>query len=276
MAAKKPHVDVRGILKTHSRRLLNEFREGEQTSPNALDRGLPREKAVFDFLTAKLPGRYGVGNGIVVDAKEGQSLQCDVVIFDSQHTPKLSTSSAMSIWPFDVVYCVAEVKSKLTEAALSEAVENIASFKKLQRPARQLAGGPGFVANVGFMNPPFGVVIAHAWGDDLMPTGPAYREAFDKIVQSVPAEQQIDAYCVIEGGGGCRAKVSEDGRRTVFGLFPNEQERPPLVHLRSLEDSALAWFLLILTSLLNTIDLGEPNLVPYLRYVADKPTATKP
>src|SRR5258708_15403531 len=78
----EPRANVREILQSHSRKLLHDFREGAKTSNVAYDPGLSREKAVRDFLNDRLPGRYAVGDGLVIDLDGGQSKQCDVVVYD--------------------------------------------------------------------------------------------------------------------------------------------------------------------------------------------------
>jgi hypothetical protein len=121
----------------HARTLLHDFREDEKTTPPAVERGLPREAAVLALLRRQLPGRYGVGSGVIFDRHGGQSEQCDVVIYDAKRTPRLSTDRplAMKIWPYDFVYGIVQVKSKLTRSALRDAVGNVAAFKRL-KPGR--------------------------------------------------------------------------------------------------------------------------------------------
>jgi hypothetical protein len=181
-------VDVQELLNSYSRRLLHEFREGNLTSKVAFDRGLPREAAVRGFFESRLPGRYGVGEGLVIDTSGGQSEQCDVVVYDREMTPHLSMGTAMSVWPFESVYGIIQVKSVLTKNALDSAVANIGSFKCLSRPANRFAGGRGVYTAAGaFLNPPLGMLIAHTL-DGSVPTGAAVQE----VIKAAPREQQID------------------------------------------------------------------------------------
>ncbi len=152
-----PHVNASEILQSYARKLLYDFREDEKNIPTGYDRGRPREEAVREFLRQKLPGRYGVGHGVVIDSEGGQSLQCDVVIYDAARAPRLSDERAMPFWPFEFVYAIAEVKSKLTRAEFKKAVANIAAFKRLKRPQNNLAGSDGVYSHVGFQNPACGI-----------------------------------------------------------------------------------------------------------------------
>jgi hypothetical protein len=159
----KPRVDVSEVFQSYSRKLLNDYREGTKASSIAFDRGLPREKAVREFFAKRLPGRYAVGEGLVVDRDGGQSEQCDLIIYDRETTPALSTEQAMSIWLFESVYAVGQVKSTLTESELKSAVANIAAFKRLSRKENKLAGGGGAYHLVGKMNPALGLLSRTRW-----------------------------------------------------------------------------------------------------------------
>jgi hypothetical protein len=144
MAEGKSRVDLSEVFQSYSRKLLHEYREGARALPkHAYDRGPGRERAVRDFFRERLPGRYGVGEGIVIDAHGDQ---CDVVIYDDERTPVLSTEQSLTLWPYEAVYAVVQVKSRLTRSALAEAVSNITAFKRLKREENALVGGQGFVS----------------------------------------------------------------------------------------------------------------------------------
>jgi hypothetical protein len=258
------HVDVTAVLQSHSRQLLHEFSEGTRTAKLAFDRGLPRERAVRTFLGKRLPRRYGVSDGVVVDAEGGQSEQCDVVIYDRERMPTLATPSAMKIWPFETVYAVAQVKSTLTRSELKSAVDNIAAFKKLKRADNRMLGGRGLNAMAGDVrNRPVGILVAYKTADDFEFGG----DEFEQIVKSVPLEQQIDIICVVEGPVACRA--SKQGEATIIGFDgPNGPNDGLLT--TDFGDGALSAFLLIASTFLNSIDLGDPVLLRYLNFLAER------
>jgi hypothetical protein len=246
-------VNVPAVLKSYSRSLLGAYEDGTRMLVQEFERGAAREKAVFDFLSKRLPARYGVGEGFVIDGEGGQSDQCDVVIYDRERTPCLSVEPARTIWPFESVYGVVQVKSKLTRAQLKDAVENIASFKRLSRLTNRLSEGRGARTLVGELNPPLGILIAHQVSKDVAPdTG-----SFAKVVECVPREHQLDAYCIVSGAIGFRGNGPE-GEPWWKG--------PELVH-SDYGDGALAAFLLFLSSALNNLVLGDANLFHYLGFL---------
>jgi hypothetical protein len=262
-------VDVQELLNSYSRRLLHEFREGNLTSKVAFDRGLPREAAVREFFESRLPGRYGVGEGLIIDTSGGQSEQCDVVVFDREMTPHLSTGTAMSVWPFESVYGVIQVKSVLTENALDSAVANVGSFKCLSRPANKFAGGRGvYTAAGGFLNPPLGMLIAHAL-DGSVPTG-----AIQEVIKAAPREQQIDLYCILTGRVGYRTTIVNEGQVDPDGRRSNVHINVGLGGTEFVEtdfgDGALAAFLLISISIMNGILLGDQYFYQYLSFLEQR------
>jgi hypothetical protein len=261
MTDEKPRIDLSEVFRSYSRKLLFEYREGAKALPkHGYDRGAGREEAVRDFLMKRLPGRYGVGEGIVIDAHGGQSKQCDVVIYDRERTPELSTEQSLNFWPYESVYGIVQVKSLLTRAALDDAVANIAAFKRLKREENVLVGGPGFVSNVGKQNYAIGMLIAHE--TDVAPG----TSEFSKIVASVPIAEQIDVYCVISGPVGCRG-TRAPGQGLLLGSFA---ELGTDLFNFEFGDGALAFFLMVSTAILNSIQLGNVNWIHYMRFLTGK------
>jgi hypothetical protein len=258
----KPHLNVSEVLRSYSRDLLHDFKEGARALAFAFERGEARENAVREFLRARLPGRYGVGEGIVIDAKGGQSKQCDVVIYDAERTPKFGTRAARTIWPFEFVYAVAEVKSILGRKQLEEAVANISAFKSLARKPNNLVGGRGFKTYTGVTNGPYGILIAHDVDAEVAPDS----HGFQDIVDSVPQEQRIDTICVISDWVGFRAVKDEATKKLLVDLGS------PEIFVEQYGEGALAVFLMLCTEILNRLDLGEPHLFEYLQFVTPPST----
>lgn len=250
----KPRADVGEALKSYSRRLLHDFRETVRNSSGPFDRGVPREKALRDFLAARLPGRYGVGEGLVIDSSGGQSQHCDVVIFDHERAPIVTTESGHNIWSFESVYAVAQVKALLSRRELEAAVENIAAYKRLSRKENHapVGGAPG--TRAGKLNPAFGMLIAYEADTRLG------VDELQAVIGSVPAEYQVDSYCIISGRVGFRGRAVEG--ELVLDLVNGTH----LLH-DEFDDGALAAFVLITVSLMNGIVLGEQSFYPYLKFL---------
>jgi hypothetical protein len=256
--AKDELIDVREVLRGYSRTLLHEFEEHERQYTQAKDRGAPRESGIRQFLADRLPARYGVGEGYVVDRSAALSRQSDAVIFERALMPRIELKDEERIrllFPCELVYAVVEVKSRLTEEALGDAIAKIASFKVLQRPDHDTVAMPGFVSRAAHRrNPPLGAVVAHAYGEDLNKADSKLRR-IQEMFEAVPRDQQPDAVLVL--GEDCYLR-SRAASPPVIDLSGGT-----FTHLKGLNDNALGFFLFTLTTLLSGIDLGKPNLMPY-------------
>ena len=103
-------------------------------------KGEGNEAALRELLTKFIPKRYSVGTGVVIDRNGTQSRQCDIVIYDTLLYPSLLTLTNIHFFPVDIVYATIEVKTTLTSGSVKEALENIASVKKLDLVPDNFAG----------------------------------------------------------------------------------------------------------------------------------------
>jgi hypothetical protein len=95
--------------------------------------GEAREFALRSVLEEYLPQRAPVGTGFVIDALGGQSRQMDIVIYDRTSTPVFDVSGK-KYYPCETVLAVGQVKTAITSTdRLTDALENIASVKTLDR-----------------------------------------------------------------------------------------------------------------------------------------------
>ncbi len=94
-------------------------------------KGAGNESALRDLITKFIPKRYGVGTGVVMDRHGNTSRQCDIVIFDTFLYPSLLALTSVHLFPVDIVYATIEVKTTLNSQSAKEAIENIASVKRL-------------------------------------------------------------------------------------------------------------------------------------------------
>lgn len=101
------------------------------------------EQHFIQVLRKYLPRRYEVDQGIVIDSNGATSDQIDVVIFDHQYTPTLLDQHAHRFIPAEAVYCVLEVKPKITKEYLDYAAEKAHSVRRLERTSVPIphAGG---------------------------------------------------------------------------------------------------------------------------------------
>lgn len=93
--------------------------------------GTYREKIIKDFLNPFLPSRLAIGSGFIITAKNNISTQCDLIIYDKDHTPIIENSE-QRFYPIECVVGVIEVKSKLTKSTFKEALIKLSKIKSLK------------------------------------------------------------------------------------------------------------------------------------------------
>lgn len=91
-----------------------------------------RERIVSDLLKPFLPTRLAIGTGFIITHNNNISTQCDLIIYDREHTPVIENSE-QRFFPVECVVGVIEVKSKLTKADLTVALKKLADIKKLRK-----------------------------------------------------------------------------------------------------------------------------------------------
>jgi hypothetical protein len=105
--------------------------------------GMYREAIVRDFLKFIIPRTLDTSTGFLISSMNDISTQCDIVTFDSRMTPLYREGDRQRFFPIESVFCIGEVKSTLSRAALSAALNKLAVTKalgeRIQNPA--LTGG---------------------------------------------------------------------------------------------------------------------------------------
>lgn len=119
--------------------------------------GLPLEGSLQSFFRPYFPSRYGFSSGYFVDDKDDVSNQIDWIIFDTQNFAPLMAQihgiEGAEWFPFDAVYGCVEVKRTLTEAALLDAMRQIAVTRKLiRKPTSLLQVSPHFEIPAAMLN----------------------------------------------------------------------------------------------------------------------------
>lgn len=93
--------------------------------------GIYREKLIKNFLEPFLPARLAIGNGFIITSKDHISTQCDIIIYDREHTPVIENGE-QKFFPVECVAGVIEAKSKLTKYTLKDALIKLSNTKKLR------------------------------------------------------------------------------------------------------------------------------------------------
>ena len=93
--------------------------------------GENREKILIDFLNKHIPQRFSVEQrGVLFDKGFNQSQQVDIIIYEKNY-PRLGGQSP-TLYFIEGFAGGIEVKSTLTKKSLEDAIDNIASIKKLE------------------------------------------------------------------------------------------------------------------------------------------------
>jgi hypothetical protein len=109
------------------------------------DVGDAREQILRKFLNENglVPRRYGVSDGKTrVSSPTGHiSAEMDIVLFDRDNSINLMRrDGGYEVLPIESVYGVIQVKSRLNKNEIRDGLENIASFKKLDKIEEPKAG----------------------------------------------------------------------------------------------------------------------------------------
>ncbi len=98
--------------------------------------GRAREQILIAFIEQLVPSSFGVSTGFVVDALGGKSRQLDVVVYQTDYAPVFEIGRVKHFLVESVV-AVLEVKAAIdSERDLTQALDNIASVKGLDRSNR--------------------------------------------------------------------------------------------------------------------------------------------
>ncbi len=106
--------------------------------------GNEMEIPVRKVISSKLPDRYKVAQGHVIDYRWRISPQLDIIIADSiSSTPLFQSEDGTEYVPFESVYAIGEVKTAYTKAAaqiqgFSETLEHVRSLNRLWTPENPL------------------------------------------------------------------------------------------------------------------------------------------
>jgi hypothetical protein len=128
-------------------------------------KGEGNEAALRELLKKFIPTRYGVGTGVVIDRHGKPSRQCDIIVYDIFLYPSLLALTSIHLFPVDLVYATIEVKTTLNAQTAKEALENIASVRRLDYIQAEFVDqeldGTDLVEGFRKTEPPIGVIFAY-------------------------------------------------------------------------------------------------------------------
>jgi hypothetical protein len=199
--AKIFQVDAAAIKAAHARaRIIHQTRDIDAAGDEV-------ERAVRAVLARKLPLRYKVGHGHVVDRQLGTSPQLDVVISDGLEVPVLfSADNETEYIPFESVYAIGEVKAtyysdKNPIEAFSSTIARIRTeLYREETPAGYLPGGVQLTSALGIFTKsptPLNSLFSFMFFCD---SGDFHPDEVRDLYSSRPAHELPNVVCLLDAG----------------------------------------------------------------------------
>jgi hypothetical protein len=162
---------------------------------HAGEQGRNNEKILMDYLKAHLPTRYSVTTGKVVSADGDQSAQTDIIIVDRLNSPALVTTHGWDLVPVEATVGVISVKTTLNRSEMQNAVDQIASVRRLTaRPVKYVNGQKQAVARSQVLRPR-GMIFAYKsdWKEAT-----SAESAFQELIGPVPDDFRPNGVCILD------------------------------------------------------------------------------
>jgi hypothetical protein len=122
------------LIKTYAsmivQNLLNKIDSLSSLDHN-LTKGELRELFVSDVLSSFLTKQFDVGSGIIVNQKEEQSSQIDIIIYDNRIVPPFIKEQHIGVYPAESVLGVLEIKSNLTYLEIEKTENNYKHLREI-------------------------------------------------------------------------------------------------------------------------------------------------
>jgi hypothetical protein len=132
----------RSVMENAKQRLLLESVDAANFEQNVI-RGDERAASLANFFQERLPDRFGIEKGEAIDYLDTRTGQLDLVIFDRGRCAPIHIGKENLLLPCEALYCVIEVKTRVTQDELDTSYEAagkvraLRPFKKPFIPSRQ-------------------------------------------------------------------------------------------------------------------------------------------
>jgi hypothetical protein len=203
-------------------------------------KGRIREMFVNDLVAPFLPSFAGVGTGKIVDSENGQSAECDVVIYDKDTMPPLMLGPREALFPIESVFNAIEVKTTLSSGELRDATAKARRVKDLKNSPPRYPEGHGYDAILSLRQDslrPAPVCCLFAFGSDMTGEGKTelqrYQEILDNAKDGIP---YIGSLCVVNRAAHIFA--SKSGSNDAWHTVPTDSNGAEVLwFLASIVDS---------------------------------------
>lgn len=233
---------LKDIFSSVSKKMQIDFEDITSKINHNVEKGTARENMLEFYLKGYIPEKYCFAKGTIVDCKDVQSKQVDIIIHDKFITPYLVDMDSTKIIPIESVYSVIEVKSTLSKEELRKSIKNIESVRKLEKKTI-----------TGISYPTAGLIFAYDSDSSL----DAIYKNLVTLSNEVGHENRVSCVCVLSKG--IIIPVDKNGMNQV-SLIPSNNTVYAMINNSS---DSLLLFYLILTQILNGITIFPPDLVAY-------------
>ena len=244
--------------------MIMEFKRNNDVK-HPRDNGDLKEYDITDFLQSRnlIPKKYGIsGSKVRIASSTGHiSKEMDVVFYDYFNNIELMNRKGQyKVFPVETVYGVMQIKSNLTKTELKKGLENIASYKKLQR--KQVSYG----INIGKLksNRGFGILFAYdsdmEWKDIIKET--------KNFAKNNPKEVWCNCIVILNRG------IITYGNKDIGGIYNYIHDNTDEVCVYGNDTSIETLYYLYtdILELLNTTNVQDVDITDYyvLPYTSGK------
>lgn len=217
-----------------------------------------RERRVIAGLRSFIPRRYEMSSGVIANANGNFSLQQDIILSDSMTVPPVLAAGELGVHLIETVRGVIEVKSKATAKTMREAVNNIASVKRLMpnepRGFTDMSGG-GTVIGETFDKPFGGAIFLDSDAPDAT-IGNAFRDE----VSTLAPNDRPNAVVVLNKFALLWGNLQQESQ----AIIESQPRSATELRLHRLGTNALLAFYVVLSKVL--VDYQAP-LLDLISYV---------
>ena len=121
----------RSVMEKAKQRLLLESTDAADFGQNGI-RGDERAASLANFFRERLPDRFGVEKGEAIDYLDTRTGQLDFVIYDRARCAPIRVGRENLLLPCEALYCVIEVKTRITQDELDTSYKAAGKVRALQ------------------------------------------------------------------------------------------------------------------------------------------------
>lgn len=176
-----PNTIIKNKILGSIQQIFHDYHLTTETMEHSGLKGNFREYGIGKVLEMYLPRPYSIGKGVIVDNKDNQSAEIDLLIYDSSDMSPILFSEIEGVFPLESCKYVFEIKSKSTATEIQTTIQK---FQKLKSLHSLNGSGP--------------ITVYYAYSSDLSELNEFERYIkYDTNFKNNPA---IDIICVAGNG----------------------------------------------------------------------------